>query len=269
MRRYLGALGHVGLVIILHLVSSFAVALAIASYLGTVHDMAPVAIQAYIETQLALLTATAGVLTLVVYWLLLRSSGRRMGQVISREPPRPRSMLFALIAGAGWSISLNSLLHLSGLHRMFPEHGDLMARLVGEGPFLAVMLTVGIAIPVIEEILYRGIIFGHLETVFPGTCALFLQALIFGLMHGNPLQVAYATVTGLLFGLGYQRFRSIWIPALLHIGMNAVSVFEARVILQFVPSIPRIPTLMLGILLLLPTLYWLWRESGESDHRFR
>lgn len=47
-----------------------------------------------------------------------------------------------------------------------------------------------------------------------------LQALFFGIYHGNIIQGIYATIIGFLLGLLYRRFNSIYASILLHMMIN-------------------------------------------------
>lgn len=50
-----------------------------------------------------------------------------------------------------------------------------------------------------------------------------VQALLFGLMHGNIVQVLYTFATGLVLGFLYWRLGDLRYPILLHFGLNASS----------------------------------------------
>ena len=50
-----------------------------------------------------------------------------------------------------------------------------------------------------------------------------MQALLFGLMHGNIVQGLYTFATGLVLGFLYWRLGDLRYPILLHFGLNASS----------------------------------------------
>ena len=62
------------------------------------------------------------------------------------------------------------------------------------------ILSVVLAAPVLEEILYRGLIMKSLQRGMPVFIALIIQAVLFGLMHGQLIWVFYATFLGVLLG---------------------------------------------------------------------
>jgi membrane protease YdiL (CAAX protease family) len=84
--------------------------------------------------------------------------------------------------------------------------------------FLAV-----VAAPVLEEIMFRGIILeGYLKNYKPWT-AILVSAFIFGLIHGNLAQGVNAFALGILFGWIYWKTSSILLVILLHFVNNVLA----------------------------------------------
>ena len=67
------------------------------------------------------------------------------------------------------------------------------ASLVG---FIAVVVVA----PVVEELIFRGLIVNRLSRVMPGWLAVVLAAAVFGACHGHPVWFGYAFVLGCVFG---------------------------------------------------------------------
>ena len=85
-------------------------------------------------------------------------------------------------------------------------------------------ISIAIMAPLIEELLFRGAIEGHLlrQGKSPRT-AIFLSALIFGVIHLNPVQIPFAFFLGLVFGWLYYRTGSV-IPGIVgHFLNNTVA----------------------------------------------
>jgi hypothetical protein len=84
-------------------------------------------------------------------------------------------------------------------------------------------LMVGITGPILEEVLFRGLILdGFLRRYRPGK-AIFWSAFLFGLFHLNPWQFIPGFITGLLLGYIYMRTRSLIPVILVHIVNNSFS----------------------------------------------
>lgn len=96
------------------------------------------------------------------------------------------------------------------------------APIEGVNPFLA-FFVISIAAPVIEETFFRGTLLRRLAGEVPPLYALVLVSLIFGLMHGQIIWILYASVLGLVLGLIYLCYGSIYPSMVVHICFNLVS----------------------------------------------
>ncbi len=93
---------------------------------------------------------------------------------------------------------------------------------LGAAVSMALILPFTASIP--EEIIYRGFLIGRLEQIFGSsaggsTLAVFLQALVFGLIHyqWGPGGILITVFMGLIWGFGYILCgRNLWIVILAH-----------------------------------------------------
>lgn len=88
---------------------------------------------------------------------------------------------------------------------------------------LNTFLTMAVLGPLAEELAFRGVIQTRLERAMPPWLALVLQAAIFGLVHGTPIQMAYAFLMGLAFGFLRRRTGSILPGFAAHAAFNAMN----------------------------------------------
>jgi membrane protease YdiL (CAAX protease family) len=94
-------------------------------------------------------------------------------------------------------------------------------------------LSIAIMAPVVEELLFRGAIQGHmLRLGYSPRLALVISALLFGIMHFNPAQSFFAFMLGLAFGWLYYRTGSV-VPGMIGHAINNTAcallmVFDAE-----------------------------------------
>ncbi len=90
-------------------------------------------------------------------------------------------------------------------------------------PSFFTFITIVFLAPLLEELLFRGIILkGFLNHMSPRS-SIFWSALLFGLVHMIPAQAASAFVAGLLIGWLYYRTRSLWACIFVHFMNNLLS----------------------------------------------
>ena len=88
---------------------------------------------------------------------------------------------------------------------------------------LNTFLTMAVLGPLAEELTFRGVIQTRLERAMPPWLALVLQAAIFGLVHGTPIQMVYAFLMGLAFGFLRRCTGSILPGFAAHAAFNAMN----------------------------------------------
>ncbi len=124
-------------------------------------------------------------------------------------------------------LGIGMFLATSGALCLIPEDFPLMADYIeasqvleqGLFPVLSIVTTV-IGAPLLEEVLFRGMIYKHLKKAMPMWVALLLQAALFGIAHGQILWFAFTFVLGILLGFVSDYFDSIWPCILLHLCFN-------------------------------------------------
>lgn len=86
------------------------------------------------------------------------------------------------------------------------------------------LIFVGILSPIIEEMMFRGIMLNKLKR-YGDKVAIITTALLFGLFHANFSQFFYATVLGLIFAYVTLKTGTIKYSIILHIFVNTMGSF--------------------------------------------
>ena len=84
----------------------------------------------------------------------------------------------------------------------------------------SMFLYITILAPVTEELLFRGLILRTLQP-YGKRFAIFASAVVFGLLHGNVIQIPFAFLTGLVLGYVTMEYSLVWAIAL-HMFNNLV-----------------------------------------------
>lgn len=138
-------------------------------------------------------------------------------------------------------------------------------------------LAVGLLAPVAEEVVFRGAILRSLlQWNKHHRVAIFISALLFALVHGNPAQMPHALLVGLLLGWMFYRTNSI-VPSVTYHWVNntiAYAVYnvmpnpDARLIDLFNGSERTvILALVFSLCILLPSILQLNLRMKRVDKR--
>ncbi|MCR2823588.1 CPBP family intramembrane glutamic endopeptidase [Lederbergia panacisoli] len=97
------------------------------------------------------------------------------------------------------------------------EHIMSLIKLV---PF--VVLSTSIFGPILEEIVFRKVIFGMLYNRFPFWVAALLSSLVFSLAHFDPMHIILYAAMGFTFSFLYVKTKRIIVPIISHMMMNTI-----------------------------------------------
>lgn len=86
----------------------------------------------------------------------------------------------------------------------------------GDFGFWGAFMKVAIVAPVIEELIFRGLIFHGFRRIYSPTKAIFMSALLFALFHLNPWQFPATFLLGLLLGWIMYRTSNILLAIIGH-----------------------------------------------------
>ena len=109
--------------------------------------------------------------------------------------------------------------------------------------------------PIGEELLLRGLILQFLKK--KTKYANLIQAIIFGILHLNPIKFIYTTISGIFFGNVRLRPNPIWWIILLHSTFNLVSIFLYKpfmIIVEKIFYLQDMPIITL-IIVFIPPLF--------------
>jgi membrane protease YdiL (CAAX protease family) len=124
------------------------------------------------------------------------------------------ALLPVVVVAAQLVLSLLDFLHLpNSMEKNFERfsHSIGVALLVG-----------GLLVPILEELLFRGVLLTGLLRNQRPWAAIGQSALLFGLIHFNPAQSVSAALLGLLLGWLYYRTRSLGLCIGLHALNNSI-----------------------------------------------
>lgn len=133
------------------------------------------------------------------------------------------NIIFIVIAGAVFSLTLNYLFVLTGLMNSSVDYNQV-AREQFSYALLPALCFYGAVSPVVEELVFRGIVFSSLKRNLGLKAAVFGSAFLFGAIHGNVVQMLYGTLMGILMAVLYEKYDKLLAPILFH-GVANIAVY--------------------------------------------
>ncbi|MEG1886796.1 MAG: type II CAAX endopeptidase family protein [Oscillospiraceae bacterium] len=204
------------------------------------------------------------ILMTIPFIILTKSSNISLSSAVSLKKVS-YGLLFALVAiafgfNAIGNIATNlfaSAMGAVGITPVAPPF-DLSNDLMG---FLLSIVCIGVFPALVEEFAFRGVILSILKKRFSPTSSIIISAVVFGLVHGNLVQIPFALLMGLAFGYITVYSGSLWPAIIAHFLNNTMSCvmdYATRgatplttMIISSVYMIVSIALLIIGVILLL------------------
>lgn len=191
---------------------------------------------------------TAGCLGIPFFLMSCRKGSLSYRRALPFDFPEDKSKAFYLIC-AGFAFCLasnylavyfNALLDGVGVGTAENE----VVESVSGGDTLLNFLCAAVVAPLIEELVFRGVIMQPLRR-FGNVFAVVASALLFGLSHGGPSNVVFAFLCGVALGFVVIASKSIWVGIAVHFLNNFYAVASYELYNAF-PSLGALPQMIMG-----------------------
>lgn len=180
---------------------------------------------------LVLITSQSVGLAGVLAWLSLR--GRLSWRVLGPQRPLLRHVPIGVLVGAGGFVGVNLVLAalIAVLGPVEPPQQQLIQEVtVGGVTTVLAMIAVVVTGPVVEEVVFRGVLFQALKRRTGLWPAVVLSSLLFAAVHVEITQPLFSFALFLLggvFALVYHRTGSLVVPTIGHAAFNLIAVVLA------------------------------------------
>jgi membrane protease YdiL (CAAX protease family) len=200
-----------------------------------------------------------------IWFMVVRRGGVRLGAVM--RWPALGSYWF-VVAGLLVVQFVFSLAAITLTELVAPWMDDSLAG-VGQGSLLLALIGIVILPPLVEEIVFRGVLLERFAVKWRVGVAVIVSAVFFGILHADPVGAGmFGVVTGLL----YLRTGSLWPGIIIHFLNNLVALLAIRIVspeaaTQTATLSESLMTAGLFLLLSLPFLVWFiwthWPARGS------
>ncbi len=140
-------------------------------------------------------------------------------------PDRIRSLPLLFCIGLIFLGFLGIVLNSFVLSALVDSQADLLqkSKFILDSGFIGIFGVV-ILVPIVEELIFRRVMIEAISEQTKPIIAVLISSLVFGSLHGEPVQILGATLLGLVFGWLYYQSGSIVPSTLLHIFNNGYFV---------------------------------------------
>lgn len=162
-------------------------------------------------------------ITLLFLWIFFKCRKKKITQEIQICKFDKRMIVPIIVMGCSLSLFISSVLcQLPLPQNLTSSYAEASQGLIN-GSLIIRILTLVVMTPIVEEIVFRGLVFSRLKRGMKTPLAVLLSSLIFALMHGQLIWISYTFVVGILFAVIVEKTKSLNASILCHMALNSVS----------------------------------------------
>ncbi|MDV8114572.1 type II CAAX endopeptidase family protein [Bacillus sp. BAU-SS-2023] len=175
------------------------------------------------NNQIYTIAGLSDCITLLLLWLFTYTKKKSLINNGALRKISFKKIIYISLIGLIGSIFVSQLTSI--LIHIFPSYIEIKrqaSNAIYSFPQLFSIIIIG---PIYEEIIFREYILGHMKYDNNLVGSIILQAILFGLAHGNPVQFIYTSLIGIVFALIYLHYESILGSIAAHIVYNFSAAF--------------------------------------------
>lgn len=234
------------------------------SYDGAMLFMSKVMSQGdFMVTLTVVATLISAAFSVCIYWAVWgRKKSGADKQYLKEKVFRAKPIAMICIAAVGlyyMAILIAAVIAVISPGTM-EEYNEMMESALGGNQILAMLAAVLLA-PVNEECIMRGLILKNLQRFFSTPVVIIIQAVMFGIFHGNWVQGLYVIPVGAALGYVAVKSRSV-IPCIgMHLFYNFLSF-----IVGFLPEFFQTGFFAIMAVLVSAVVVWLMGRQYNRDN---
>lgn len=184
----------------------------------------------FVNRSASFIDASISISLIIVYLILYKLMFREKVEPEVRLS-KPQSTLFTIIISFGVggvsTIWLDLFQYISTHFQTLSEQVDDFSTLyddMEQSPYIWTLLAIAIVGPIVEEIMFRGLIYRSLEKAIETPwIPIVISGVMFGVWHGSFIQGVYTAILGIILAYYYKKTRSLFLVIMVHIINNFLS----------------------------------------------
>ena len=181
-----------------------------------------------------------------------------------------KETLIVIFIGLGGLIFNTSIINISFIDKAFPQFDELLSFNYESSSLIIGILTVVIIGPLLEEFLFRGLIFNELKESISLVPSVLISAVLYGVIFMDIPLMTFCFVAALLYIFVYIQTNSLLAVFVIEIVETLGVLISRRLgiesVISDVGDIYMIPVFLLSIVWIVGGCYYLWKQKSHMTN---
>ncbi len=183
-----------------------------------------------------------------------------------------KDTLIVIFIGLGGLIFNTSLINISFIDKAFPQFDELLSFNYESSSLIIGILTAVIIGPLLEEFLFRGLIFNELKETIPLIPSVLISAVLYGVIFMDIPLMTFCFVAALLYTFVYIQTNSLLAVFVIDVVETSGVLISRRLgiesVISNVGDIYMIPIFLLSIVMVVSGCYYLWKQKSKINKTY-
>ena len=174
----------------------------------------------YIDSKILIITLISAIIFIPIFYLVFKKYKKENNYNL-------KYTLLPIVLGITISLIYNiTLFNLNNLINFT----DIFE--ISNIPIIIEIICAGMIGPVIEELVFRGIVYNKLKEFNKPMKSIILASIIFAIFHTNAINMLYAFGVSFMFIYLYEKYKTLKAPILMHMSLNITIILMIRLIVH-------------------------------------
>ena len=164
------------------------------------------------------MTLISGVIVLLLFWLVFLIRKKKFFKEVCIRPIPVKGILPVALLAACFNLITSVVISYIPWPESWMESYMANSSVIDNS--IMAWITAVIMAPVLEEIVFRGLMYTRLKKGLPVIAAAIITSLTFGVVHGTIIWAIYTFIFSLVLIWVFERFQSLAACILLHMAYN-------------------------------------------------
>lgn len=186
-----------------------------------VMELLTILMPVFVGKEAGIAMSVAGQLIMIPVFIFILFKEKRLADTFRWNNKFLNDILIPVIAGAFIGALVTFAVSVSGVGA---DADFLQAQEVYRQNIVLTMVSSVVLAPLMEEMLFRGMIYHKMESDFGIPVSVVVSSMFFAMGHASLVQVIYGFLMGVLFALLYHKRGTIIAPVAMHAAANLVTI---------------------------------------------
>lgn len=164
----------------------------------------------------------AGIIALIIYWIRFAVRKKNFFKEVQIKKIATNGILPIVVTALSMNVVVSVVIsNLPWPQEWIDAYATNSAQIDGS---LMSWLAAVVMAPVLEEIVFRGLVYTRLKKGMPAIVAAIIASFAFGLCHGTAIWIIYATALGLVMTWVFEKYQSLTASILFHFSFNTMGL---------------------------------------------